>query len=332
MRKTAVYLFVSLSLLSLGLSLVPRGISQTQNISIIGYGYYVDENGMLDVVGQVQNVGSNTVNPVVLQGVVFAPGGAAESTSGAKVWVSYLTPGQKAPFYMEFYPPQTSSGWALSYIGKITLSVAQANATSSYQYPDLKITSSSASIGTAATGEGYQGAYVVSGVIKNTGTQPAANVTVVGAFFNSTGNVVGVGYTNYLTPTVLEPSATTTFQIAALDLNQSQVPLNLKIYSYSLLVQTAAPILQGTAPASSASPTTSGGASPTKSPSTSTQAAVSSKNSIDTAFYAIAIAVVILAVAAAVALLVLRRGEPSKASKPHQTVKEARKAKKQKAR
>ena len=321
MRKTAVYLFVILSLLSLGLTFLPMGYSQTQNVKVINYSYYFDSEGYLDAVGLVQNVGTNTVNPIILTGAVFAPNKELASQSYCQVWASYLTPGQEAPFYMEFQAPQNSNGWLPSYVGNITLTVNQANATSSYQYPDLKIISSSGSIGTTA---GYNGAYVVNGVIENYGTQAATNVTVVGAFFNSTGSVVGVGYTDYLTPTVLEPSATTTFQIAAFDLNQSLVPASLQIHSYQLLVQTELPILQGTPPTSTQS---SGTSSPTSSPSSSAKSGVNSKiSSIGTTIYVIVIAAVILAVAAVGALLVLRR------SRAHQTVKEARKARKRKPR
>jgi hypothetical protein len=225
---------------------------------------------------------------------------------------------------MEFQAPQNSNGWLPGYVGNITLIVNQANATSSYQYQDLKILSSSGSIGTTA---GYNGAYVVNGVIENYGTQAATNVTVVGAFFNSTGSVVGVGYTDYLTPTVLEPSATTTFQIAAFDLNQSLVPASLQIHSYQLLVQTELPILQGTPPNSNPGTGTSSPTSSTSSPSSSAKSGVNSKiSSIGTTIYVIVIAAVILAVAAVGALLVLRR------SRAHQTVKEARKARKRKPR
>jgi hypothetical protein len=225
---------------------------------------------------------------------------------------------------MPFQPPEGENGWSLADISNITLAVAQANATSSYQYPDLKITSSSGSIGTATTGAslGYSGqligAYVVNGVIQNVGTQSATNLTVVGAFFNSTGAVVGVGFTDYLTPTVLAPGSTTTFLISAMDLNQSQVPDSLKIDSYSLLAQTAEPILQGT-PIVSSSPSTSGTGSSTSAPSST----ASSKTSIPSSAYVIVIAAVILVAAVAVAALVLRVR-----SKPHQTVKEARKARK----
>ena len=140
-----------------------------------------------------------------------------------------------------------------------------ANATSSYQYPDLTITSSSASIG--STGD-YNGAYLVNGVIKNTGSQTAQNITVVGTFYNATGSVVAVGYTNYLTPATVAPSGTVSFQVGAFDLNQTQVSSGEKISSYSLLVQAQGPILQGTAPI--VTPYQGSGSSPsTSSPSSS---------------------------------------------------------------
>ena len=304
------------------------GYSQPQNVKVINYSYYIDNQGFLDVVGLVQNVGTNTVgaraNPVILTGLVYAPDGEQESSSYCQVWAYYLTPGQQAPFYMEFPPPQTTNIWLHSDVGKIILNVARANATNSYQYPDLKITSSVGSIGTIG---GYNGAYVVNGEIKNTGTQSATNMSVVGAFFNSTGSVVAVGYTNYLVPTVLIPGNTTTFEIAAFDLNQTLVSASLQIHNYQLLVQTELPILQGTPTPPPGTTSTSPSTSSTSSPSSSSKTGGNSKNSsIGATIYVIVIAAVILAVAAAVAVLVLRR------SKPHQTVKETRKAKKQKAR
>ena len=66
--------------------------------------------------------------------------------------------------------------------------MALANATSGYQYPDLKITSSQGSVGTSGD---FNGADPAKGTIKNTGSQAATNVTVVGGFFHLTGTVVG---------------------------------------------------------------------------------------------------------------------------------------------
>jgi len=328
-KKTIVCLFVILSLLFSGLAFAPTGSSQTQNIKIINYSYYFDTAGYLDAVGLVQNVGSNTVNPVYLTGEVYAPNGEPASSSACQVWVSYLTYGQQAPFYMEFPPPQNTNNWLPSYVGNITLTVSTANATNRYQYPDLKVTSSSGEVGTAAMGDNgnLAGAYVVNGVIQNYGTQAATNVTVVGAFFNSTGSVVGVGYTDYLTPQVLAAGATTTFQIAAFDLNQSLVPASLQIHSYQLLLQTTLPILNGTPPPTTSPQGTGSSTSTGSKGSSSSKSGVNSKNSsIDSTIYTALIAAAVIAVAVAVSLLVLRR------SKPHQTVKEARKAQKKQSR
>ena len=327
MGKRMVYFCTALLLLSLSLAVTPKTFSQTQDIKIANYSWYVDPEGYLDVVGLVQNIGPNTISTVSLTGSVIGPGGVDLCDSGTQVWVSDLLPQQEAPFYMEFVSPQTgstSASWSEIIQGgdlsSFDLNVNSANATSSYQYQDLSITSSKGSIGTTA---GFNGAYVVNGVIKNTGEQAASNLTVVGAFFNSTGSVVGVGYTDYLTPTVLTPGNTTTFQIAALDLNQSVVPAALQIKSYRLLVQTEEPILQGAAPV--AVPVATGTTEPTAIP-TSSPAASHAKSDISSIFpviLAVVIAVVIAAAAVVVARQVMNRKPKSRT-----TVKEERKLKK----
>jgi hypothetical protein len=70
MKKSVLYVFIALTLVSLGLAIVPTVFSQTQNIKIVSYTYYLDNAGILDVVGQVQNVGSNAVDPVILTGTI----------------------------------------------------------------------------------------------------------------------------------------------------------------------------------------------------------------------------------------------------------------------
>ncbi|MGD0450952.1 MAG: FxLYD domain-containing protein [Candidatus Bathyarchaeia archaeon] len=245
MEKRVMCILIAIVIVSLTFSSIPRILGQTEDIKVTNYSYYVDSSGVLDVTGEIQNVGVNTIASVDLRGSIFDENGLDVSDSFTTAWVAYIVPQQKAPFMMEFAPPQDDNTWEPGDVTNVQLSVAQANATSEYQYPDLKITSSTPSIGTSGD---YNGAYGVSGEIENTGSQTATNITVVGEFYNSTGSVVGVGYTTYLTPNNLAPSAKTTFQIYALDLNQSEVPSYLKIASYSLLVQTQLPILQGSAP------------------------------------------------------------------------------------
>ena len=331
-KKSIVYFLAALTLLSLGLTLVQHAYCQTQDINVVSYSYYIDSSGTLDVVGIVQNVGPNTVNPVFLTGSVYSPGGIDQSDSYTQVFVAYLAPQQEAPFDMTFPPPNSSPDgtWTTVDISSIVLTVAQANATDSYQYPNLTITSSSGTIGNNGDDNG---AYLVNGVIQNTGSQTAQNLTVVGAFYNSTGTVIAVGYTDYLTPASLPPSGTLSFQIAAFDLNQSQVSSSQKITKYTLLVQAEGPILQGTAPiitpssgSTTSTPTTSSTPSSTSSATSSTTSptnspsANSNTSSNSAAIYAIVIVLVLLAVVGTIIAFRKR--------KPHETIKETKKARK----
>ncbi len=326
MRKSTVYSFVVLALLSLGMVLVPPAFSQTQDIKVIKYSYYIDSLGYLDVVGLVQNVGPNTVSSVLLTGSVISKG-VDQGDSETQAFVSYLAPNQEAPFYMEFPQPNTpNESWFSVDVTSINLKVASATPTSSYQYPDLKIASSFDYVdSTLAT----KGTYWVNGTIQNTGSQTAQNMTVVAAFFNSTGTVVAVGYTDFLLPVSLAPSKTVPFQIGAFDINQTGIDTAQKITSYQLLVQTLEPILSG-APIYTASPVSESSPSPgaTASPSLSATAPPSTSSSpvavkSNTSFnpeviYAVVIVVILIAVAGAI--IVLRK------SKPPQTVKQAKKA------
>ncbi len=306
MRKRTVYMFLALSLFSLALTLVPASLGQTGNVEILSHTYYIDNAGYLDVVGQVQNIGSNTVDPVVLTGTIYASDGSTLGNSYCYVWVKYLVPQQVAPYYMEFQPPQNSNGWVASSIGNVSLTVVQANATTSYLYPDLKVTSSSGTVGTVGD---YNGAYVVNGVVQNSGSQTATNLTIIATFFNSKGDVVAVGNTyssnSYVAPS-LAPSGTVAFQVAAWDRNQSQVSSDQKITKYSLLLQPQGPVLQGTAP--TITPNSDGSSSATNTPSSTNGAVNSNTSSNSTLIYALVAVFVIVAIVGT--FLVLRRRKP----------------------
>jgi flagellar basal body-associated protein FliL len=320
-RKTIICLFVALTLMSLGLALVPSVFSQTetQNVKIVSYSCYIDNIGILDAVGEVQNVGSNTVTRVIIAGTVYSSDGTDQADSYATIGIEqhpviYLSPGQKAPFYMNFYQPRNSPDetWYSADVSKVVLSVAQANATSSYEYPDLKITSSSGSVSSSTSDNGV---YWVNGVIQNTGSQTAQNITVLGTFYNSTGNVVAVGYSN--TVNTIASSGSSSFRLAAFDLNQTRMPTSEKISSYALLIETSAPILQGTAPVTTPTSTnTNPTSNPTGSLSSSTSPSTpvgtnNSTNPLNPTLIAIIVAIAIV-VAAVGAVVALRKQKPGK--------------------
>jgi len=335
MKKTIIYFVVVLCLLSLGLTLVPLAVSQPENIKVVSYSYYVDSLGILDVVGEIQNVGSSTVGSILLTGSVSSSDGTHQADSLVNVWGSDILPQQKAPFYMEFQAP-SSGAWVPGSTYRVVLSVKQADSTSNYQYQDLKITSKSSSIDTTTDNRGV---YWVSGIIKNTGSQDATSITVLGIFYNSAGTTVAVGYTDFLTPATLVPSATTSFKVGAFDHNETIAASDKKIASYSILVQVQGPILQGTPTSVTTSPTSAG--SPTSSqtsPGTSTSANASPTNASSPAsssqttqppisnptssinpmiLYSVVIAIVLIAIAGI--LLAFRKHKPQAEEETSQT-------------
>ena len=341
MRKSSVYLFVALTLMSLGLALVPDvfcQINQAQDMKILSYSYYVDNQGILDVVGEVQNQGPNTVFGVLVTGSVIDNTGTDQGDTYATIGIDpmsilYLSPNQIAPFYLEFWAPNNSPDgtWATVTIASIELAVAEANATTSYQYPGLTVSSSKSYIGNTVNDTGV---YWVTGNVQNTGSQTAENVTVFGTFYNSTGSVVAVGYSN--TDASLSSSASESFQLGAFDINQTGIITSEKITKYSLLIQADGPILQGTGPLITPSPVLPTlrllalqalpllqllplkvHHSPSSTPATSANSNSNNSSNL-TAIYAVAIVVVLIVVVGTILVM--------KSRKPPETVKQARKA------
>lgn len=249
MRKSMVHFFFLLSILSLGLTLLPCAFSSAEDIEILSYSWYIDTSGYLVVVGEVQNVGSNTIESVYLTGIVYNTDGMTQAYSSSLACVTYLIPQQRAPFYMQFPMPFSSidGSWGSADISFVDFQVYSAEATTSYQYPDLTIKDSSTTV--------TEGVYWVSGTVQNTGSQTTEEIVVVGTFYNASGVVVTIGYSEYLTS--LSPSGEASFKVGSIDLNQSEVSSDKIISSYSLLIQTEAPILVGTAPSISPTPTPS---------------------------------------------------------------------------
>ena len=303
--KTKATFITLLIVLSLSLAVIPNVHSQPENIKVVNYSWYIDSLGFFVVVGEIQNTGSNTVQQVGISGTVYSVDGAALSDSYTQAYVKYLVPQQKAVFYMEFSPTNDATGetWIYLAIDHVDFTVIEANETSSYQYPDLTVKTSSAAIGSS---QNDQGVYWVSGTVQNTGNQTAKNIRVIGSFYNASGTVIAMGYTDPIT--ILNPSQTASFKVGAFDLNQSAVPSDLKIASYSLLIQTEEPILSGTPPPASTTNQTD------TSPSSTEPSGTNPTNSDSTPWstYAIVAVVVVFAVVGSVSLFRYRKSQAEK--------------------
>jgi len=303
MKKAVVCLLILLTVSSLTLTAVPKAAGQTDSIKVLDYSWYLDSLGYLIVVGEVQNIGQNTVANVTLGGTVITVDGVQVS-SGGMVWVTDLIPQQKAPFYLQFTSSETFYGsWINVEISKVEFQVYRAEATADYLYPDVVVTTNQGSVA-------QDGTFWVNGNLQNTGDQTAKDIRVVATFFNSEGKITGVGYTDVLTPSTLSPSQTMSFKVGTLDLNQTVVVADKKIATYSLLVQVTGTVLQGEAPIITATPTP--GPITTETPgSTSSQSGTQPAGIDSTNTYIAVIVVAVIAVVAVVFLLKKHTAKPA---------------------
>jgi hypothetical protein len=271
LRKSLIYSSTLIALAFLGFGLIRQASSQSENLKVLNYSWYFDSIGGFHIVGEVQNVGTTILNPVVLGGTIYTPDGTPQIRSNpCVVYVNYMLPKQKAPFLMDFALRDMS--WMSQGIDNVEFTVIEGKANSSYQYPNIAIRSSSLS--TDSTG-----VYWASGSVQNTGNQTATNVRVIGTFYNATNSVVAVGYSELLTPKLLNPSSSASFKVGAFDVNKTETPPDRQISSYTLIVQSEGPLLSGTPPESTAY--SSSNSSSTQSPSSSDSP--SDGNSFDSA-------------------------------------------------
>jgi len=217
---------------------------------------------------------------------------------------------------MEFYDQNANNYgmWPASDVTNIDLQVLQANPTANYSYPDLTIQSSTATVRA-------DGTYWVTGTMKNTGSQTARYITVVGTYYNSQGTVVATGFSNATLTASLAPSATAEFALGAFDLNQTTIPTAQKIATYSLLIQPVGPILVGNAPVvtpyHTTTSTSQASSGATGFPPSSQQPTNTTDNTTIT--YAIASVIILAVIAAAIVMMKKRKSPAQKSNEPQRT-------------
>ena len=259
MKKTALSVLVTVSTIALCLALIPNVLSQIENASILSYSYYTSpyDSNYLIVVGEAQNIGPNVLGYITAMGTFYAPDETVFMSNYARSITTQIPPQQKIPFQIPFTTANIASdtNWTFQDVTNLTITVNYVKLTETRQYQDLTIINDS--LGT--DNDGY---YRVTGTVKNTGSQASNQTAVVATFYNSTGSVVALGFSNYLTPTSIPAGGTASFTIYPSDYEA----VYSKITSYSLIIQT-----ELTAPSATPNPTPSPtpSASPTSTPSQS---------------------------------------------------------------
>ena len=310
MKKATICLLFLIFVITLSPFTLSNTNAQPSSIKVLdNYNWYYDQVGLIVVIAEVQNTGPNTISQVIVSATITLSDG---STSGAfgMVWGYNLIPQQKAPLYLEFYTSD-SLGWGDRSVSKVDFKIETATATSNYFYPDLTITNDKGIVA-------QDGTFWVEGNIQNTGNQNATDIFILVTCFTKDGQLAGVGKTNSLTPKTLTPSQTTSFKIGALDLNQTVVPEDLKIASYSLLIQPLGTVLQGAPPTIVETPTPGPIATATKNPDLN--------QNIDPTITVIAVIIVITIIVAVLYLLKKAKTSAAKTlpAKPAQKTKNSK--------
>lgn len=212
MKKSLAALFPA-TLILLLLTLASASAQQAQAV-ILSYSSYTDTLGYQHVVGEIQNVGSNTLSQVTVNASLCDP----TSTIQDYTMIDFLVPQQKSPF--DLFENVTGNICGISVTG--------ANVSDRLPYRDFELTSQSASLTET---------YHVVGQVNNTGTSVAYAVEVVATYYDASGVVVQVG-SSLTTPTDLLPG-----QSGYFDVFSDDPAMSARIATFSLQVQSASPVL-----------------------------------------------------------------------------------------
>lgn len=266
--------------------------ADTSEVSVVSFSSYIAPSttviatapGDLIVVGEVVNIGSNIVGNVTVQGTAFGATGQPLAVTSSEAFVYDMLPGQKAPFYLDF-TAQSGLTQDLSWVPNvtsITVQVTSVTNTNQRQYTGYDVEGKYSYIDS-------NGVYVAFGTIVNNGSQIASYPWVVTTFYNSTGAVISLNYTNFLTPTLSINGAIRYFSTPA----DNNTDLTNQIAAYSIQIDSL------TASNSTYTP-----------PPTSTQSTDNPTANFPTTIIAIIIVVLIAVVIAAVILVRNRKKAP----------------------
>ena len=180
---------------------LPNTKAAASEASVLSYSWYTApahtflaaQPGDLVVVGEIQNVGSSFIQNVTLSATAYNSNGTTLGTSTGTGFVFETAPGQKAPFSIDFTPSSGSTSplsWASS-VAKVTVSVLSVTDTAVPPYSGLKVDHETYSFNNS-------GVYECGGTIVNNGSETVGYIWVVTTFYDNTGKVVGLNFTNYV--------------------------------------------------------------------------------------------------------------------------------------
>jgi hypothetical protein len=306
--KKTIILLILLALTLTALTILPPPsvkAASTSEATVLSYSWYIapantatiaSATGDLIIVGEVQNVGSRTISNITVQGTAYSSTGQALATAQSEAFVYNMAVEQKAPFYIDFTAQSSSTSiltWT-SQVSNVTVTVISVTDTATIPYTGVKVISDP--INTLYDPD--TGTYIISGTIENTGNQAVAKVWAVVTFYDSSGTVVGLNYTEYLTPypSLFKPGTYTFFKAIPSDCT-AQLASKISTFNVVIDAQTSSQSTNPqTTPTSTATPTTSNAQFPT--------------------LAIVVIIVIVIAVVAGLMLLLKKRQKPQTTPAP----------------
>jgi hypothetical protein len=299
-------IIAALVLAAFSLLSTQRVKAATSEVTVLTYSWYTApsntilaaEAGDLIVVGEVENVGSNVIGNVTLQGEAFSSSEQSLAQATTQAFVYYTLPNQRAPFYLDFTSNDSSTpnlSWVTS-VTSVTVTVTSVSDTpnNSRQYSDMTIPASSPYIP-------GNGSYIVLATVVNNGSQVDQNPWVVATFYNANGVVVGLNFTDEFNGAV-NPGGAARFIAQPADDTST---LTSEIANYTLTVDS---LTSSTAlPTSTPTPTSSNTTSTTQLPTLSMIGVI------------VVVAIVVIVVVVIAAIMLLRKRQKTSPLPPPPT-------------
>ena len=250
MKKAATVIILVILIMSVfAVFSAPHVKAQTMEATILSYSWYIapantvlaQYSGDLIAVGDVENTGTSDLSAVFIDGAAYNSSGAVVCSAHVQLnSVPELLLSQKAPSYLDFYPEESvtqDQSW-VGTVTNVTLKVGTLTLSSQTPYSGLKIPTSS------INQFSNSGTYTVMGTVKNNGAETTGNVWVLATFYHSSGKVVGMNCTKYLTSSLL-PGNSVAFTATPAD---NTVQMSDEIANCSLLVESSALTSSNTTP------------------------------------------------------------------------------------
>jgi len=257
-KKVSIAVFILILLTSI-IYIACLNLAKCDSVVVLSSSSFTDSIGDYHVVGEVQNLGSGTVDYVQITATFYDSNNKVVDTDFTYSSLSYMQPNDKSPFdIIDIHPTIVPT------IDHYNLQVSLMQSGSIQQ--GLQILSNSSYTDSI----GYL--HVV-GEIQNQGAATSSYNKISATFYDSSGKVVDTDFA-FTNPTDVAAGGKAPFEIILID--SSRVPM---VASYSLMVQSNTYAQISINSAQSATPTATASPIPTSSPTATSPPTVSTPSS-----------------------------------------------------